>query len=43
MQNRPVCAVKDSYAAEKTDEFVEPTAIVKDGQPVGTYCRIKIL
>ena len=29
----PVCAVKDSYAAEKTDEFVEPTAIVKDGQP----------
>ena len=31
----PVCAVKDSYAAEKTDEFVEPTAIVKDGQPVG--------
>ncbi len=33
---RPVCAVKDSYAAEKTDEFVEPTAIVKDGQPVGS-------
>ena len=31
----PVCVVKDSYAAEKTDEFVEPTAIVKDGQPVG--------
>lgn len=31
----PVCAVKDSFAAEKTDEFVEPTAIVKDGQPVG--------
>lgn len=31
----PVCAVKDSYVAEKTDEFVEPTAIVKDGQPVG--------
>lgn len=31
----PVCAVKDSYAAEKTDEFVEPTAIVKDGRPVG--------
>ena len=31
----PICAVKDSYAAEKTDEFVEPTAIVKDGQPVG--------
>ncbi len=38
----PVCAVKDSYAAEKTDEFVEPTAIVKDGQPVGII-RTKIL
>ena len=31
----PVCAVKDSYAAEKTEECVEPTAIVKDGQPMG--------
>ena len=32
----PVCAVKASYEAEKTDEFVEPTVIVKDGKPVGT-------
>ena len=32
----PVCAVKASYEAEKTDEFVEPTVIVKDGNPVGT-------
>ena len=30
-----VCAVKDSYAADKTDEFVEPTVIVKEGKPVG--------
>lgn len=32
----PVCAVKESYAQEKTDEFVLPTVIVKDGKPVGT-------
>lgn len=29
-----VCAVKESYEAEKTDEFVEPTVIEKDGKPV---------
>ena len=32
----PVCAVKSSYEEGKTDEFVVPTVIVKDGQPVGT-------
>ena len=32
----PVCAVKASYEEGKTDEFVVPTVIVKDGQPVGT-------
>ena len=32
----PVCAVKESYEQEKTDEFVMPTVVVKDGQPVGT-------
>lgn len=31
----PVCAIKESYEAEKTDEFVMPTVVVKDGQPVG--------
>ena len=31
----PVCAVKASYEEGKTDEFVVPTVIVKDGQPVG--------
>ena len=36
MAECPVCAVKASYEAEKTDEFVEPTVIVKDGKPVGT-------
>ncbi len=30
-----VCAVKDSYANDVTDEFVVPTVVVKDGQPVG--------
>ena len=28
-------AINASYAAEKTDEFVEPTVIVDDGGPVG--------
>ena len=31
-----VKAVADSYAADKTDEFVLPTVIVKDGAPVAT-------
>ncbi len=31
-----VCAVKNSYDAEKTDEFVVPTVIEKDGKPVAT-------
>ena len=31
----PVCAVKESYEAGKTDEFVMPTVVVKDGKPVG--------
>ena len=30
------CAVQASYDAEKTDEFVLPTVIVKDGAPVAT-------
>lgn len=32
----PVCAMNDSYKAEVYDEFVKPTVIVKDGQPVAT-------
>jgi len=31
----PVSAVADSYAAGKTDEFIEPVVIVRDGAPVG--------
>ena len=31
-----VQAMADSYANDKTDEFVIPTVIKKDGQPVGT-------
>lgn len=31
-----VCAVQNSYDADKTDEFVLPTVIVKDGKPVAT-------
>jgi len=31
----PVAAVSSSYAAGKTDEFMEPTVITKDGRPVG--------
>jgi 2,3-bisphosphoglycerate-independent phosphoglycerate mutase len=31
----PVAAVAASYAAGKTDEFIEPVVIVRDGQPVG--------
>lgn len=33
---RPAAAVEASYKEEKTDEFVMPTVIVKDGKPVGT-------
>jgi 2,3-bisphosphoglycerate-independent phosphoglycerate mutase len=31
----PVAAVAASYAAGKTDEFIEPVVIVRDGHPVG--------
>ena len=31
----PVAAVAGSYAAGKTDEFIEPAVIVRDGAPVG--------
>ena len=31
----PVAAVAASYAAGKTDEFIEPVVIVRDGRPVG--------
>ena len=31
-----ITAVKNGYAAGKTDEFIEPTVIVQDGTPVGT-------
>ena len=31
-----VCAVQNSYDADKTDEFVLPTVVVKDGKPVAT-------
>ncbi|GEK91791.1 2,3-bisphosphoglycerate-independent phosphoglycerate mutase [Alkalibacterium kapii] len=34
--NDPVQAMKDSYANEKMDEFVEPVVIEKDGKPVAT-------
>ena len=32
----PVCAVSQSYEKETYDEFVVPTVVVKDGQPVAT-------
>jgi 2,3-bisphosphoglycerate-independent phosphoglycerate mutase len=31
----PVAAVSESYAAGKTDEFIEPAVIVRNGAPVG--------
>ncbi len=31
----PVAAVAASYSAGKTDEFIEPVVIVRDGRPVG--------
>ena len=30
------CAISASYEAGKTDEFVEPTVIVENGEPIGT-------
>ena len=32
----PLCAMKNSYANEKTDEFVVPCVIQEDGKPVAT-------
>ncbi len=32
----PMCAIKNSYEKDETDEFVKPTVIVKDGKPVAT-------
>ncbi len=32
----PKCAIKNSYADDKTDEFVVPTVIEEDGKPVAT-------
>ena len=32
----PICAMKDSYKNEKTDEFVVPCVIQEDGKPVAT-------
>lgn len=34
--NDPVEAVKESYADEIFDEFIEPIVVEKDGKPVGT-------
>ncbi len=31
-----ICAVQNSYDKEETDEFVKPTVVKKDGQPVAT-------
>lgn len=36
MATDPVKAIEDSYKAEKTDEFVIPAVIEKDGKPVAT-------
>ena len=32
----PICAIKNSYKNEKTDEFVVPCVIQEDGKPVAT-------
>ncbi len=32
----PVCAVKESYAADVTDEFVEPIVVTQNGKPLAT-------
>jgi len=32
----PVAAVSGSYGEGKNDEFIEPTVIIRDGQPVGS-------
>ncbi len=34
--NDPVAAIKSSYDAAKTDEFIEPTVITSEGRPVAT-------
>jgi 2,3-bisphosphoglycerate-independent phosphoglycerate mutase len=35
----PVAAVEESYAAGKTDEFIEPVVILREGRPVGRIER----
>ena len=35
----PAAAVAESYAAGKTDEFIEPVVISRDGAPVGRISR----
>jgi len=35
----PVAAVAESYAAGKTDEFIEPVVILRDGAPAGRISR----
>jgi 2,3-bisphosphoglycerate-independent phosphoglycerate mutase len=35
----PVAAVAESYAAGKTDEFIEPVVVFRDGAPVGRISR----
>ena len=35
-ENCPVAAMQHSYDNGKTDEFVEPVVMMKDGKPVGT-------
>jgi len=34
--NSPLEAIQSAYAANQTDEFIEPTVIVQNNQPVGT-------
>ena len=34
-----VCAVANSYEKEITDEFVVPTVVVENGEPVGRICE----
>ena len=35
-----VCAVQQSYDVDKTDEFVIPTVVVKDGAPLATMLKV---
>jgi 2,3-bisphosphoglycerate-independent phosphoglycerate mutase len=30
-----ICAIQNSYDKDETDEFVKPTVVVEDGQPIG--------